>query len=61
MGEVLAKAIGDPVARMWHDACVYCCDASECQSGCGSVTCRCVTHAHDEKETEINELHTESA
>jgi len=56
MGEVIAKAIGDPVARMWHDSCVYCCDDLDCSSGCGACSCHCQTHAADLHENDI-EIH----
>jgi len=50
MGEVLAKAIGEPLRQMWHDTCIYCCDAFDCSSECGCCKCQCVTKAHEHEE-----------
>ena len=59
MGEALTKAIGDPITKMWHDSCVYCCDALDCSSNCGACSCHCQTHAaeglREENDIEIHE------
>ena len=55
MGDQLAKAIGEPLQKIYHDTCVYCCDDCKCSSDCLSC-CRISieTHPH-EKDIEINE------
>ena len=59
MGEVLAKAIGDPVARMWHDCCQLCCDDCTFESDCNCCRISVQTRPH-EPDVQVNEQHDQS-
>ena len=54
MGELLAKAIGEPVQKMWHDAMIVF-DHMNCDSECGCYKCSCSTHAQEENEEQIKD------
>ena len=49
MGEVLAKAIGEPLTLMWHDMC-HCCEHIRINSDCVCGKCNIETDGQDSHE-----------